>query len=291
MFMYCVGGADSTTPAPAPAEGGSEKQMIEKDAEVIPEAAMPASTMPLNMDRRFYILGGQPQFYGNFDFLQSPMNPVISLQPLQAIRARSAGGGIQAEAEPVVKAPQQNVVDIGQIPPLVPLEPGAALQFRSNILAPVQSLEIMPQQIPMVNNEPVPVVAARQLARFLAEARSQDGPAAQENMLSAEAPADAPAADSVSIEADKSSEQMMMPMANAMEMSARLEDESSVAQAKPSAIALAGDGGIASAAPAATALVGDGGLAISAPSATAIAGDFSDDDDKSKKASEMMPSE
>lgn len=50
------------------------------------------------------------------------------------------------------------------------------------------------------------------------------------------------------------------------------EEQPSVAQSKPSAIALAGPGGVAQASPVGTALVGPGGLAISAPSGTAVAG-------------------
>ncbi|KAK6641843.1 hypothetical protein RUM44_013561 [Polyplax serrata] len=50
------------------------------------------------------------------------------------------------------------------------------------------------------------------------------------------------------------------------------EESPSIAQSKPSAIALAGPGGVAQASPVATALVGPGGLAVSAPSGTAIAG-------------------
>uniref|UniRef100_A0A2Y9D483 Uncharacterized protein n=1 Tax=Pediculus humanus subsp. corporis TaxID=121224 RepID=A0A2Y9D483_PEDHC len=50
------------------------------------------------------------------------------------------------------------------------------------------------------------------------------------------------------------------------------ELQPSIAQSKPSAIALAGLGGIAQASPMGTAVVGQGGLAVSAPSGTAIAG-------------------
>lgn len=51
-----------------------------------------------------------------------------------------------------------------------------------------------------------------------------------------------------------------------------MEEEPSLAQAQPSAVALAGIGGVAATAPRGTALVGDKGLAVANPHATAVAG-------------------
>lgn len=71
----------------------AQQQMpeINTDAETIPQGIIPqtpASTYPLP-ERRFYTIAGRPQFFGNVDILQNPLHPLFSLQPLQAIKARS----------------------------------------------------------------------------------------------------------------------------------------------------------------------------------------------------------
>jgi Domain of unknown function (DUF4774) len=68
-----------------------------------------------------------------------------------------------------------------------------------------------------------------------------------------------------------------------------LSDGSSIAQAKPSAIAIAGDGGVASSKPVANAITGPFGLSVASPSATAVAGDFAFDDDEDRKQQKVKP--
>jgi len=279
---------------PSPAEEGSssgsgstdskiEILMSDKGSENM-QPSLPASTMPLNMNkRRFYIIS-QPQFYGNFAALQPAAitNPILAFQP----RARSTVDSIPAENEPVpqgdeipssaiqpvqlksniVEAPDAELSPVVQtvqlrsnfaevpraeeIPPAV-VQP---LQLRSTFVEPLQRLEVDQPRVPVVNNEPVPGVAAQQLARFLQEARSQDagpnaGNALNENKKTEEKP---------------------------------LEEETSIAQAKPSAIALSGKGGVSSSAPSATAVVGEGGLALASPSAIALSGEFKEEEEEKR---------
>lgn len=251
--------------------------IIEKDAEQIPKdvvapALVPASTIPLDTaDRRFYILNGQPQFFGKYNALHAPLTPFLT--PVQAIHARAPVGAVQAEpaisAEPATNfAPQE----LNQLPAALPLQAGAALQLRSTFDAPLQPLQPIDQPMQSFQSEPlrtepdsndIPQEQARSYEPSSPEdddtpqpmARSQSG--TDENTFAFEAKDTSAAAPGEPV----------------------MSEEPSIAQAKPSAIALAGRGGVASAKPVATALVGDGGLALSAPSATAVSGDFSDEDD------------
>lgn len=241
------------------------EKIVEAPAMVAP-AMLPASTMALNMDKRFYILSGQPQFFGKLDALRSPVNSMVSLQPLQQLKARSADA-LPAEIETtLVNTAPQEVLQLSHIPPVAPLQAGAALQLRSSLSEPLQPLEIEPQQpqMMMINNEPAdPESAASPLMPYMAEARSQNNEASAENKLA-------------------SDEYKEMIRLDAVAQPMNLNDEPSVAQAKPTGIALAGKGGVASSAPIGTAVAGDGGLALASPSATAVSGDFSDDEEEKK---------
>lgn len=219
--------------------------MLQKNTETM-QPLLPASTMNLNMNKqRFYLINSLPQFYGNFAALPtaSIANPILAIEPL---RARSGVDSIPAESEKIEPSRSQDVVELAQQPAIVqPIQP---LQLRSNIVEPLQRLEVEQPRIPVVEGEPVPEVAAQQLARFLDEARSQDaGPNDANKLRDEEKP---------------------------------LEEETSIAQAKPSGIALSGKGGVSSSSPVATAVVGDGGLALASPSAISLSGDFDDEEKK-----------
>lgn len=227
--------------------------MLEKNTETM-QPLLPASTMNLNMNRqRFYVINSLPQFYGNFAALPTAAisNPILAIEPL---RARSGIDSIPAENEKNEPSRTQDVVELDQQPAVVqPIQP---LQLRSNIIEPLQRLEVNQPHIPVVDNEPVPEVVAQQLARFLEEARSQDAGPNTGNTLNEN-------------EANK---------LRAEEKP--LEEETSIAQAKPSGIAVSGKGGVSSSAPVATAVVGDGGLALASPSAISLSGDFDDEEKK-----------
>lgn len=241
---------------PAPAEESSTgstdtKIMSEKSTETI-QPLLPASTMPLNK-QRFYIISNQPQFYGNFAALQPARisTPILAIEPL---RARSTADPIAAENEKIEQPILQDVESSHQPGVVQPIQ---QLQLRSSIVEPLQRLEVNQPQIPVVNNEPAPGVAALQLARFLEEARSQDATLNTGNRLN----------DANKLRNEENP----------------LEEEPSIAQAKPSGIALSGKGGVSSSAPSATAVVGDGGLALASPSAISLSGDFQDDEQEDRK--------
>lgn len=283
-FQYV--GTGQQPEAPPPTEEKEKILMIEKDAEQIPKdiiapALVPASTIPLDApDRRFFILNGQPQFFGKYNALHTPLTPFLT--PVEAIHARAPVGAI--EAAPAITAdPAKNIAphELNQLPAVLPLDAGSALQLRSNFAAPLQTLQpldqpLQPFQSEPLRNEPLPESNdIPQQARSIEPSnpedydippplvRSQSG--TDENTFAFE-PKDASAA--------APGEPMM-------------SEEPSIAQAKPTGIALAGRGGVASSKPVATALVGDGGLALSAPSAIAVSGDYEDDAEDKKNFNQM----
>lgn len=260
-----TGESTGSTGSTASSESSSSSKLDTRLPDITPDnmpSLMPASTMPLNLDKqRFYILSNQPQFYGNYATLQpaSIRAPILAIQPL---RARSNADTIPAENEKVEQLRSQEIVELPSQQAVV--QPIQQLQLRSNIVEPLQRLEINQPQIPMVNNEPVPEVAAQELARFLEEARSQDGAHNAGNALNEN-------------------------YANKLKTEEKpLEEETSIAQAKPSAIAVSGKGGVSSSSPAATAVVGEGGLALASPSAISLSGDFEEEE---KKLKQMEPFE
>lgn len=242
-----------------------EKQMLEKNTQPMQpmQPLLPASTMPLNMNKqRFYVINSLPQFYGNFAALPTVANPILAIEP---IRARSVGDSAipaEAENEQIEQLRSQDAMELVQQPAVVQSIP--QLQLRSNIVEPLQRLEVNQPQIPIVDNEPVPEVAAQELARFLDQARSQDAGPNTANALNENE-------------------------ANKLRADAEpMEDETSIAQSNPSGIALSGKGGVSKSASVATAVVGEGGLALASPSSIALSGDF-EDQEKKLKEKQMEP--
>lgn len=218
---------------------------------LVPHQALPASTELLS-DRRFYILSNQPQFFGKYNAIPAPLNSVFQLQPLQTVQARSAEPLAQPEASATslqfnvpqtFTAPVENIQLEQSIPAASPL-----LQARSEL-----SLEKEPLSDILAENEQLPShdEEAKDTNRALLTPEDNESPQESARVVS--------------------------------EVRAAIEDEvveeQSVAQAKPTAIALAGKGGVASSKPIATAVVGDNGLALAAPTATALSGDFTEEDD------------
>lgn len=93
----------------------------------------PAATMPMSMlDKKYYILSGQPQFYGNFDAFR---NPIFSVQTLQPIRARAA---LNKENQPILQSREnEQIIQLQPFAPVVPLQAGVPLQLRSGIDQPI----------------------------------------------------------------------------------------------------------------------------------------------------------
>lgn len=247
---------------------------------------MPASTSELIPNKnRFYILGGQPQFFGKFDALGSsaPFLQPLLHQPL--LNSRGATSDIapilaadESETAPAAFAPAapQKLI---QLPALVPLTAGTPLQLRSSFVQPLQRLEPdTPEGDDAANSKAIEPEGgggggdddgARSLLMVAPEPTKPDDDATPSEMYVGR---------SQGFDGFRAAAEQ--PAAEEMD-----EDEQSIAHAKPSGIALAGRGGVASSKPLATALVGDGGLAVASPSATAISGDLSDEDDvdESKK--------
>lgn len=121
---------ETTATAGDSPEFGKQQLQFEKDAENIPMRETPAATIPMSMlDKKYYILSGQPQFYGNFDAFR---NPIFSVQTLQPIRARAA---LNKEDQPILQSRANE--QIIQLQPFAPLQAGVPLQLRSGIDQPI----------------------------------------------------------------------------------------------------------------------------------------------------------
>lgn len=74
----------------------------------------PASTVPLNTDRRFFYLSEQPQIFGSFS--GPSVNPVFNLQPLPVVlQSRSSVAQVPVEAQSS-KVVSESVQKFSQIP-------------------------------------------------------------------------------------------------------------------------------------------------------------------------------
>lgn len=278
------------------AAGNAAGALFEAPAQpaAAPVAVMPASTQPLS-EKRYYILSGQPQFFGKYDAFHTPLNSVFHLQPLQqsaAIESRSAtaepapaafdGPQIAADAEAAYPATAEFVQ--------LPLQQQAVpLQLRSAFQEPLHALEPSVVEsaaaafVPAEAAQFVPVAAALKDAAVesnfevprslpVAPESENDDVLSSEKVASVAAPSD----DTVQVDARANVETDVAAAA-----ATELEDEpqQSVANARPTGVAVAGRGGLASSKPSATAVVGDGGLAMAAPLATAISGEFEEEEE------------
>ncbi|KXJ79282.1 hypothetical protein RP20_CCG001620 [Aedes albopictus] len=239
---------ESATEAPAaPAEGEAAAMMKNQifmapaDAEQLPSKA---EAQPNQLGHRYYILSGAPQFYGNFDALQNPLNPIFSLQPLQAIHARSNS---EIQAEPQI---------VSSIAPIAPVPAPVPAQLKNDLLEshPDKSATIERNWARSLDDEPIPEPE-------LPQGRSQSDEPSEQNLPQ------------VTDEESKKEEMGSLRQSN----------DPSVAAVKPTGIALAGRGGLAASAPTGTAIAGKNGLALASPTATSVAGNFfEDDEDKNK---------
>lgn len=290
----------SSESAESPAESSetsddilAKQVMFEKDAETFevnnPMPQMPAvPSVPqipgLQPEHRFFILSGNPQFFGNFNPLLNPispinpLNPVFNLQPLQTIKTRSTDNQIQTESAADVKVVQSADVEqhlVQPFAPVVPLEPGVPLQLRSSFESPLSELKLDGAETVLV-----------------LDGRSRDASSSSENLLIPAMPEAPIKMDDMSLKEEMIKEEQIGEMEKEMMKSLRKEEQKpvdaepladpslaagpAVAEASPSGIAVAGPGGIAQSAPLSTAYAGDGGIAVAAPYATAVAGDFLD---------------
>ncbi|XP_055537755.1 uncharacterized protein LOC129725695 [Wyeomyia smithii] len=246
---------ESATEAPAETDSMKKQQMFmaPADAEQLPSKA---GVQYNPQGHRYYILSGAPQFYGNFDALQNPLNPIFSLQPLQAIHAR-ANSDIQALDDQQRLQPQI----VTSIAPIAPVPAPVPAQLKNDLLEShpdknhadrnwARSLDDEPNQEP--EKQGLPQIQGRS---------QQDDEENGQNL---------PQADMDESKKEDREE-------------SRASHEPSVAAVKPTGLAIAGNGGLAAAAPTGTAISGKKGLALASPSATSVAGNFFGDDDDDKK--------
>lgn len=106
--------------------------------------ATPASTVPLNADRRFFYLAEQPQVYGTFS--GSAINPVFNLQPVPVVLSRSNNVAQPDEPHPN-KVITENVQKFSQIPPVM-----ATVEQ----LPEVQAKSVIAEQVNSIVDDPLP---------------------------------------------------------------------------------------------------------------------------------------
>lgn len=245
--------------------------------------------MPLT-EKRYYILSGQPQFYGKYNALQAPLNSVFHLQPLHAVESRSAAAAAVASADGVAAAAPLTVPAelLHSHAAAVPLQTGVPLQLRSAFQEQLQAFEPAALSTQSFVEQP----AAHAVAPFSVESALKDNVGALSHdeprslvvlpVPESDEPAEQSAKQTV-IEIVQPAEVVARANSDAValaEESETAEEQPSVANARPTGVAVAGRGGLASAKPSATALVGDNGLAMASPMATAISGEFKEADEE-----------
>lgn len=115
----------------------------------------PASTVPLNADRRFYFLSEQPQIYGSFS--GPSVNPVFNLQPVPVVlQSRSNVAQVPDEPQPG-QVVSENVQKFSQIPPVMTaVEQPKVKQISDQIDSVVDSAENRVAPV-IVNDRALPV--------------------------------------------------------------------------------------------------------------------------------------
>lgn len=95
----------------------------------------PASTVPLNADRRLYFLAEQPQIFGTFS--GPSVNPVFNLQPVPILSSRSNVVQTPVDQKQSDNVVLENVQKSSQVPPVlsnVIEQPSQVLLAKSNII-------------------------------------------------------------------------------------------------------------------------------------------------------------
>lgn len=110
----------SAPPTLAPIDDISVKsKFVQKDEKqkFVYSYITPASTVPLNSDRRYFYLSEQPQIFGSFS--GPSVNPVFNLQPLPVVlQSRSSVAQVPDEPQSG-KVVSENVQKFSQIPPVM----------------------------------------------------------------------------------------------------------------------------------------------------------------------------
>ncbi|XP_055312463.1 uncharacterized protein LOC129574433 [Sitodiplosis mosellana] len=125
----------------------------------------PASTVPLNSDRRLFFLGDQPQVFGSFS--GSALNPVFNLQQVPVVLSSRSNVAQPDDPQPN-KVISENVQKFSQIPPVMAtVEQTPQVEGKSNSIEPTDSVvvdavpenRVVPTFQPVEDNRALPVVS------------------------------------------------------------------------------------------------------------------------------------
>lgn len=169
-----------TAPAKAPAadatktfftpETGLSQKIIEptpnaNKQKIVYSYITPASTVPLNADRRLFYLGEQPQVLGTFS--GSALNPVFNLQQVPVVLS-SRSNVAQPDEQQSNKVITENVQKFSQIPPVMAsVDQIPQVESKSNAVAQINSVvddvlpenRVVPTFQPTEDNRALPVVS------------------------------------------------------------------------------------------------------------------------------------
>lgn len=99
----------------------------------------PASTVPLNADRRLFYLAEQPQIFGAFS--GAAASPVFNFQPVPVVLSRS--NVAQSDDSQPNKVITENVQKFSQIPPVMAnVEQVSQVEAKNNIVEPSDSVVV-----------------------------------------------------------------------------------------------------------------------------------------------------
>lgn len=100
----------------------NEKPVVSQPKVAYSSLVTPASTVPLNADRRLFYLSEQPQIYGSFS--GSALNPVFNLQPVPLVVSSARSNVAQVPDAPVAGNLVSENEKFSQVPPVMAaLEP------------------------------------------------------------------------------------------------------------------------------------------------------------------------
>lgn len=109
--------AEAEKPAAAAAAAAAAPAKSDGKQKFVYSYITPASTVPLNADRRLFFLSEQPQLFGTFS--GPSVNPVFNLQPVPVLASRSNVAQSQPDEPQPGKIVSENVQKFSQTPPVM----------------------------------------------------------------------------------------------------------------------------------------------------------------------------
>lgn len=128
------------TAAPAaegekPAAAAAAPTKSDSKQKIVYSYLTPASTVPLNADRRLFFLAEQPQLFGSFS--GPSVNPVFNLQPVPILASRSNVAQSQPDEPQPGKIVSENVQKFSQTPPVMASDEKTA-EVKTTEIKPVE---------------------------------------------------------------------------------------------------------------------------------------------------------